>query len=368
MKSNRGLLSLLATLAITVKTEAATLVNFAGTGQGGTSGDGGPALQATLNEPFGMARGPEGALWFADYHAQVVRRIGRDGTISTVVGNGTGAYAGDNGPALEASLRNPHELRFDRAGTLFIADTGNHVIRRYDPKSKILTTVAGTGKLGYSGDDGPAIAADIREPISLQFSPSGDLFIADIGSHVIRRLDVRTGVITTFAGTGQPGPTPDGAPIRGTPLTGPRSLDFDAAGNLWLVTREGNQVLRLDLKRGVIELIAGTGKKGFTGDDGLAKAATFNGPKGIAVAPNGDVYVADTENHAIRRIAPKLGTLELVAGTGEKGDGPTGNPLQARLSRPHGIYVDRDGTVYIGDSENHRIRVIRSTDSSAPKE
>ena len=152
---------------------------------------------------------------------------------------------------------------------------------------------------------------------------------------------------------------PDGSPIAGTPLNGPRSLDVDSSGNLWLVTREGNQVLRFDLSAKVIRHAAGSGSKGFTGNGGPAITATFNGPKGIALAPNGDVYVADTENHAIRPIDLRRGTLELVAGIGEKGDGPAGDPLRSALARPHGVFVDADGAVFIGDSENHRIRVIR---------
>src|SRR5205823_3705705 len=133
---------------------------------------------------------------------------GPDTTITTVVGNGTDASGGAKGPTLGESLKNPHELRFDRAGYLFICDTGNHVIRRYDPRTKILTTFAGTGRAGYSGDDGAAVRAEFKDPISLQFSPTGDLYIADISNHVIRRVDGRTGLITTFAGTGKAGPTP----------------------------------------------------------------------------------------------------------------------------------------------------------------
>jgi streptogramin lyase len=364
MKIDHSLL-LAAFLAMSWQSSAATLTNFAGTGEIGASGDGGWALQASLNTPFGIVRGPDNALWFADYEAGVVRRIGPDGTITTVV-KGTGAYDGDNGVALGSSLKNPHELRFDRAGSLFISDTGNHVIRRYDPRTKVLTTFAGTGRPGYSGDGGAAVKAELKDPISLQFSPTGDLYVADIGNHVIRRVDKRTGVITTFAGTGKAGPTPDGSPIRGTPLNGPRSLDFDSRGNLWLVTREGNQVLRFDLENGEIQIVSGTGKKGFTGNGGSAREATLNGPKGIAIAPGGDVYLADTDNHAIRRIDVKRGTLELVAGTGEPGDGSAGDPLQTRLSHPHGVFVDTDGSVFIGDSENHRIRVIRGTRTSAP--
>jgi streptogramin lyase len=354
-------LAVMALLALAGRYAAmgAGLVNVAGTGEAGWAGDGGPALQAKLNNPYGLVRGPDRALWFADYEAHVIRRIAPDGSITTVVGVGRPGYAGDGGPAVAASLNNPHELRFDSAGSLFIADTGNNVVRRYELKTKILTTFAGVGKQGYSGDGGPADRAQFNSPISIQWSPSGDLYVADIGNHVIRRIDGKTRIITTFAGTGKSGPTPDGAPIAGTPLNGPRSLDFDSAGNLWLVTREGNQVLRLDLASGVIHHMAGTGKKGFTGDGGQAHDATFNGPKGISVAPNGDVYLADTENHAIRRLDAKRGTVERVVGIGQPGDNGEGDPLKASLTRPHGVFVDKDGTLYIGDSENHRIRSLK---------
>lgn len=356
-------LPLLAAAAMVGVTNAAGLrsvvTNFAGTGERGFAGDGGPATRAKLNNPFGVVRGPDGAIWFCEYDGQVVRRVAADGTITTVVGNGQTGGTGDGGPARGASLNQPHEIRFDHAGNLFISDMGNHAIRRVDAKTRVITTYAGTGKPGYSGDDGPANRAELKSPISLQFSPAGDLFICDIGNHVIRRVDAKTGVITTFAGTGKAGPTPDGSRITGTPLNGPRSLDFDAAGNLWLATREGNQVFRLDLAQGVIQHVAGNGKQGFTGNGGSAKDATLSGPKGISIAPNGDVFLADTENNAVRKIDVTRGTLELVAGTGEKGDGPGGDPLKCRLSRPHGVFVDNDGALFIGDSENHRVRVLR---------
>ena len=159
-------------------------------------------------------------------------------------------------------------------------------------------------------------------------------------------------------GTGKAGKTPDGAPVTGTPLNGPRSLDFDREGTLWLITREGNQLLRLDLAGGVIHHVAGTGKKGFTGNGGPADVATLSGPKGIALAPNGDVYLADTENHVIRRVSVRHGNIDAVAGTGTAGVALAANPLQTELRRPHGIFVDADGTIFISDSENHRILSI----------
>jgi streptogramin lyase len=346
---------------------AGVLTVVAGTGVAGSNGDGGPAARAQLNNPFGLARGPDGALWFADYAAQVVRRIGTDGVITTVIGNGRAAYTGDGGPAREASLNHPHEIRFDRAGNLFIADQGNNVIRRYDARTGLISTVAGNGRPGYAGDGGPAARAQLKSPISLQFDPAGDLFIADIGNQVIRRVDAQNGLITTLAGTGRAGDTPEGAPLAGTPLNGPRSLDCDRAGNLWLVTREGNQLLRLDLAAGRIWRAAGTGKPGFTGNGGPATAATLSGPKGLAIAPNGDVYLADTENHAIRRLDVSRGILEVVAGTGAAGAKLAADPRQTELTRPHGILVDTDGTVFISDSENHRILSLSPPEPTAAK-
>ena len=353
------LLPLLSALAM-VNARAATISTFAGTGEPGFSGDGGPATAAKIDNPFGVVRGPDGALWFTQYTGQRISRVTPDGKLHNLAGNGKKGYTGDGGPATDATFNLPHELRFDKAGNYYIADMTNHAIRRVDAKTQIITTFAGTGTAGYSGDGGPAEKAQLKQPHSIQFDPSGEhLYICDIGNHVIRKVDLKTGTISTFAGTGKPGETPDGAPIAGTPLKGPRSIDFDAQGNLWLVTREGNQVLKFELKAGKISLIAGNGKKGFTGNGGPAKEATLSGPKGLAIAPNGNVYLADTESHSVRMIDAKTGKLELVAGTGEKGDGPDGDPLQCKMARLHGIFVDKDGSVFIGDSEAHRVRVLR---------
>lgn len=333
---------------------------FAGTGAKGHSGDGGPATQAQLDNPFGVVRGPDGAIYFCEYTGQLIRRVAPDGKISTIAGTpGTKGYTGDGGPALKSTFNLPHELRFDAQGNIFIADMQNHAVRRIDAKTRVITTFAGTGLPGYSGDGGPANKAHLKQPHSIQFDTKGDLYICDIGNNVIRKVTAKTGVITTFAGTGKGGETPDGSPIKGTPLKGPRSIDFDAQGNLWLATREGNQVFKFDLQAAKIYHLAGTGKKGFTGNGGPAKEATLSGPKGIAVGPDGNVYLADTESHSVRMIDVKKGTLDLVAGTGEKGDGPDGNALQCKMARLHGVFVDRDGSVFIGDSETHRVRILR---------
>jgi sugar lactone lactonase YvrE len=339
---------------------AETVRTIAGTGVAGFSGDGGPGTAAQVNNPYGLVVGPDGALYFCEVDNHRVRRLDlKTKQISTVAGSGQKGYAGDGGPALEASLNQPYEVRFDRRGNLFFAEMQNHVVRRVDAKTHVITTVAGTGQPGFSGDGGPAAKAQLRQPHSIAFDPEGRLLICDIGNNRIRRVDLVTGLIDTWAGTGEKKPAADGAPLAGTPLNGPRAVDIDPQGNLYLVLREGNAVYRIDAKAGRIFHVAGTGEKGYTGDGGPAKEAKLNGPKGISWAPDGSLYIADTESHVIRRIDLKSGVIRTVLGAGERGDGPDGDPLQCRLSRPHGIFVARDGTVYVADSESHRLRVLQ---------
>ena len=339
---------------------APTISTFAGNGKQGFSGDGAPAISAELHGPTGIVRGPDGALYICDTDNQAIRKVAVDGTISTVAGTGKRGYSGDGGPATKAELNEPYEVRFDKAGNLFFVERLNHLVRRVDTKTGVISTFAGTGKPGFSGDGGPATRASFKEPHSIQFAPDGSLYVCDVANNRIRRIDGGTGIVTTVAGNGQKKPTTDGAKFAGAALSGPRALDFDSAGNLWVALREGNAVYKLDLASGIAHRIAGTGKKGFTGDGGPALAATLSGPKGLSVAPDGSVYVADTENHCIRRIDVKAGTIDTVAGDGQKGDGPDGSPPSCKLSRPHGIFVDSDGDIFIGDTESNKVRVIRS--------
>jgi DNA-binding beta-propeller fold protein YncE len=325
------------------------------------AGDGTPGYSASqVNNPYGLTIGPDGALYFCEVDNHRVRRLDlKTHTLSAVAGSGHQGYSGDGGPALAASLNQPYEVRFDPAGNMFFVEMQNHVVRRVDARTKVITTVAGTGVPGFSGDGGSAAKAQLRQPHSIAFAPDGALLICDIGNHRIRRLDPNRGTISTYAGTGESGPTPDGAPLAGTPLNGPRALAVDPHGNIYVVLREGNAVYRIDAKDSLIHHVAGTGEKGHTGDGGPARLAKLDGPKGIAYAPDGSLYLADTESHTIRRIDIRTGIIQTVAGTGERGDGPDGDPLACRLSRPHGIFVASDGVIYIGDSESHRIRILR---------
>ncbi len=336
-----------------------TIETIAGDGTQGYRGNGGAALEAQLDNPFGVVRGPDGCIWFCEYSGQRIRRILPDGKIQTMAGNGSKGYDGDGGPALNASFNLPHEIRFDEAGNLYVVDMMNHAVRKVDAKTGLISTFAGNGKMGYLGDGGPATGAQFNKPHSIQFGPDGKLYVCDIGNHVIRRIDMSTNRIETFAGTGKAGPTPDGSPLEGTPINGPRSIDFDQEGNLWLVTREGNQVFRIDRKARRFVHIAGTGKSGFEGNGGPAKLATLKGPKGIAIDARGNVWLADTESHSVRMIDAQSGNIEWIAGTGKIGNGADGDPLGCSLARLHGIFVDYDGSVFIGDSEAHKIRVIR---------
>lgn len=336
----------------------AEIETAAGVGVSGAAGDGGPAVAAQVGNPYGLTLGPDGALYVCEIDTHRIRRIDLvGGGISTVAGSGVRGYAGDGGPAVAAQLNEPYEVRFDRAGNMYFVEMRNAVVRRVDAESGAIETIAGTGEAGFSGDGGPARQAAFNRPHSIALDGKGSLYVADIGNHRIRRVDLSSGAVSTFAGTGERLPTPDGAPLEGTPLNGPRALAFDGNGDMFLALREGNAVYKLDMGRRRFEHVAGTGEKGYTGDGGPAERAKLSGPKGIEVGPDNAVYIADTESHTIRRIDLASGTISTVAGVGSRGDGPDGDPLRCALARPHGIHVDARGTLYIGDSENHRVRI-----------
>jgi sugar lactone lactonase YvrE len=312
-----------------------------------------------VNDPYGLTIAADGTLVFCDLGNQRIRRVDlRTGRTALVAGNGRKGYSGDAGPAIDASLNLPHEIQFDGSGNLYIAERDNHAIRKVAARTGIISTLAGTGAAGFSGDGGPAAAAQLRQPHSIVLDGRGGLLICDVGNHRVRRVDLGTGTIGTYAGTGERAPTPDGARLVGAPLNGPRTMAF-CQGELYLALREGNAIYRIAAKTGTIHHVAGTGEQGYSGDGGPARSARFAGPKGLACAP-GAVYVADTENHVIRRIDLRSGIITTVLGTGRRGDGPGPGPLDCALSRPHGVLVDRAGRLYVGDSEAHRIRILVS--------
>ena len=336
------------TRANAAKPSVSTLI---GTGSPGYS-------DQEVNNPYGLLIGPDRALYFCDLDNQRIRRLDlRTHRTTTIAGNGQKAYSGDGGPATAASLNMPHEIQFDAAGNLYMAERDNHVVRKVDAKTGVISTFAGTGAPGFSGDGGPAARAQLRQPHSIAVDPKGRLLICDIGNHRIRQVDFSSGAIETYGGTGERQPTPDGAPVKTTPLNGPRTIAIDRDGDLYLALREGNAIYRIAPKTATIHHVAGTGEQGYSGDGGPARVARLAGPKGLAYA-RGSLYVADTENHVVRRIELKTGIISTVLGTGQRGDGPEPDPLRCRLSRPHGVFVDAAGMLYVGDSEAHRIRIV----------
>lgn len=357
-------MKLLATLlALAAALPAATVSTLVGTGVAGFS-------DTQVNNPYGMAIGPDGALYFCDLGNQRIRRLDlTTKKMTTIAGNGQRGYTGDGGPATEATIAAPHELLFDKAGDLYFAERDNNVIRKVNMKTGVISTVAGTGKAGFSGDGGPGTLAVLNQPHSIFLDRDGTMLICDIGNHRIRRLHLDTGIIEAWAGTGATQPTPDGSAVVGTPVTGPRTFIVSPAGDLYLALREGNSILRIDAATKTYKRVAGTGQLGYTGDGGPALNATFGGsatgnaarlagPKGLAYGPGDSLYVADTESHAIRKVDLKTGVITTVLGTGKLGDGGDGDPLQCALNRPHGVLF-ANGVLYVADSEAHRIRVLK---------
>ena len=330
---------------------------IAGTGDAGYSGDGGPATAATLREPFMCDFDPAGNLVFSEARNHCVRRIdAQTGVITTLVGDGEAGYSGDGGPAAQARLNEPYSLTVDSNGDIYIVDRLNAAVRKVDASTGNISTVAGIGEPGYGGDGGPGPLAQLREPNDCFLDGRGGLLIADIQDQRIRRLDLNTGIINTFAGNGEKVRAGDGLPATQASILGARAVCMDGSGNTYIAEREGNGVRKVDAG-GAMSTLAGTGERGYTGDGGPASAATWGAPKAIRCDAAGDVIVVDTENHAIRRINA-AGIVTTIAGGHLGGDGDGGPAVAAGLERPHGCGIGPDGTLYIADSNNHRVRAV----------
>lgn len=340
--------------------DIAIIATYAGTGAKGYAGDGGPATRALLNGPFDIAFDASGNLYFSDTFNHCVRRIDAvSGIISTVAGRGEAGYAGDGGKATAANLNEPYGIVLDREGNLYIADRHNHCVRRVDATG-VITTFAGNGGKAYGGDGGSARRAGLVEPNGLGLDPGRmTLFIADVSDHRVRAVDLGSGIIRTAAGTGAAEHGGDGGPAARAGVFGARAVKVGADGTLYIMERQGSCVRAVDPATGIIRRIAGTGARGFSGDGGPALEAVFDAPKEFAIDDNGDILVVDTENNAIRRVDMASQAVATIAGGRQGGDGDGGPATAAGLARPHGVAVGRDGTIYIGDTNNHRIRMVK---------
>jgi DNA-binding beta-propeller fold protein YncE len=288
-----------------------------------------------------------------------LRKVNRSGIITTVAGTGQAGYSGDGGSATVAQLNSPYGIALDAGNNLYIVDRLNACIRVVEAATGVIRTIAGTGQPGFSGDGGPAQRAQLQEPNDIVLDGQGRAFIADVRDHRVRVIDLASGSITTFAGTGEAGSGGDGGPAGRAALLGPRALAFGPTGDLYICLRNDHKVRKVDMRSGIIRTVAGTGEGGYTGDHGPALQATFNGPKEIAVDAQDNLLLVDTENHCIRRIEAASGRVTTVAGAGRPGGSGDGGPATAAtLKRPHGACVDEVGNIYIGDSENHRVRFV----------
>ena len=340
------------------KVDAAGIIStIAGTGERGFGGDGGPATDAQLHFPYGVALDAAGNLYFADTNNNRIRKVDSAGVISTIAGTGERGFGGDGGPAVQAQFTGPRGLATDGAGNLYFADYGNHRIRKVDAAGTI-TKFAGGGEITFSGDGGPAGGAQLRSPFDVAADAAGNLFIADTDAYRIRKVD-SAGLITTIAGTGEVGFGGDGGPATDARLASPGAMATDGAGNLYIADWLNYRIRKVD-SAGVITTIAGTGEPGFGGDGGPAVQAQFTLPRGIATDSTGNLYIADTNNHQIRKV-DAAGTISTIAGTGEPGFGGDGGPaVQAQLASPYSVAIDSAGNLFIADTNNHQIRKVDS--------
>jgi streptogramin lyase/sugar lactone lactonase YvrE len=337
-----------------------TIVTAAGDGTAGYSGDNGPATAAELNVVAGIAFDSAGNLFIADLGNNVVREVIKaTGKITTVAGNGTAGYSGDNGPASAAELNQPTVLAFDSAGDLFIADANNNVVREVEKATGNIITVAGNGTVGYSGDNGPATSAELNIPFGLAFDTAGNLFITDSGNNVIREVVKASGNIVTFAGDGTAGYSGDGGPATAAELNYSGSIAFDAAGNLFIADYKNNVIREVLKATGNIITVAGNGTAGYNGDNVPATAAELNEPNDIAIDSAGDIFIADFRNNIVRELVKATGNIITVAGNGTTdypGDG--GPATAAGMNEPSELTLDSAGDLLFSDTFEFAVREI----------
>ena len=333
---------------------------IAGTGASGFSGDGASALLATFTSPYGAIADPAGNVYIADPVNARVRKINTLGIVTTYAGNGSSSSSGDGGAATSAGLNWPAELALDANGNLYIGEYFGNRVRKVTPGG-IITTFAGNGSGAFSGDGGPASSAAVNGPWGIDFDTAGNLYIACRNDNRIRKVNT-SGVISTVAGTGGSGYTGDGGPALSATFSGPIGMAVDMAGNLY-VCENGNHTIRKINTSGIITTVAGTGISGYTADGIAATSSMLNSPVGMDCDPSGILYIADQSNNRIRKV-DLLGIITTVAGNGASAFGGDGGlATLASLNTPQLVHVDASGNLYIGDTNNNRIRKVGASSS-----
>jgi sugar lactone lactonase YvrE len=308
----------------------------------------GTAPGTQLMEPFGVAFDRQGNWYICEYKGQRVTKIDAKGMSSAFAGRRGDSQEPESATAGKLRFHDPHGLVIGKDQQMYVADTLNHRVVKIDLKTGRAATIAGTGQAGYSGDGGPAVKGAFNQLYAVDLNRAGDkLYLTDLRNRRIRLLDLKSGVVTTVAGNGQEGIPTDGAVAINSPLVDPRAVTVDSKDNVYILERRGNALRLLD-KQGKIQTVIGPNK--------IIRAPELNGPKHLCVDRRDHVLIADSENHLIRKYNPQDGSLEVIAGTGEKGSRLVpDDPLKTQLSRPHGVYVHASGALYISDSDNHRV-------------
>lgn len=351
----RYLLTLSLVLTVIPAAYADKLVRIAG---GGSGENNVPATDAKLIQPFGVDFDKAGNIYLVELKGERVLKVDPKGMFTILAGTGTKGNTGDGGPAIKATFNGMHSLAVTPDGTIYAADTWNNRVRKIDPKSGKIEAFAGTGKKASTGDGGPARDAELGGIYCIAFNHDFTrLYLTDLDNRKIHYVDMTSNTIHHVAGNGKKGVPDDGAMAKNAPLVDPRAACVDREGNVYILERGGHAMRVVD-RSGKIRTVAGTGVKGNTGDGGDAIKATLNGPKHLCVDRNGiDIIIADTANHVIRKYTPKDGKIVRIAGTGKKGEsGDGGDPLRVAFNEPHGVFIHpSNGTLYIVDSMNHRV-------------
>ncbi len=340
---------------------ATTIGTAAGTGIEGFNGDSVSVHQAQFNSPSDVAIDTFGNVYIADWYNARIRKINALGIIKTIAGTGRQGYSGDAGPATAAKINYPNRITLDQAGNIYFTDVFYNSVRKIDT-SGVITTFAGNGKAGHSGDNDLAILASINYPSGLACDKKGNVFISDRQNNCIRKVDAN-GIITTIAGNGDAGFTGDGGYATGAQLFSPNGIAVDTAGNVLIATADHH--IRKVTPQGMITTIAGNGNVGYTGDGNMATAATLSNPAAVATDVFGNIFIADFDNNKIR-VINKEGIINTLAGTNKEGfSGDGGLANAAQLFSPSGLVADNRGLIYVADNGNNRIRYI-NTRGKAP--
>ncbi len=363
MAKNKITVLLVLVLIFTIYlSDAQNIFTVAGTGIAGYNGEGGMATASQLNLPTSVTTDASGNIYVADVLNSRIRMINASGIITTYAGNGTSAYGGDGGNAVAAALQYPYGIVFDAPGNGYIVDRLNNVIRKVTP-SGIISTFAGNGNAGFSGDGAAATTAQLSDPTGVAIDASGNVYICDKANQRIRKVNT-SGIISTIAGIGTVGAAGDGSLATSAQLNFPARVLLDAAGNIYISDYFNNKIRKINTS-GIISTIAGTGNAGSNGDGGAATSAELNRMTAMAFDSGGNMYIADTDNNRIRKINTS-GIISTVAGNGIAAFGGDGNvAINSQLNAPIGLSIDAFDNLYICDQHNQRVRTICSTNCVA---